>query len=333
MHKRYIFPVGQGGFSLEEIGDCVVVYDCGSLTSNSMVESCIDWISQHINHVDWLYISHFDTDHVNSIRYLLSSVKVFSAVVSMIPQDLKAAYGVYTNGAYTTIMGLLAGNDVNIIEVGGEENIAHTSAFQSLWEWIAKSMMTKSDFSSVMTNMKGAGLDLAKLSDADYIESEKVEINGAFKSVFGANGPNRKGLIMLSQRCKAAVVRQSTVIKRGIMRFVSYGSLLESPETSCLYVGDANLRNKANRQIVTGFLNHYRSEEKLLLMQIPHHGSRYNIGAQFETDFSAHYYFVNDEDTRRLQGSANLFKSLMSQKKLLVARGVSQDLIKTQTVL
>ena len=68
VHQRFIFPVGQGGFACETIGDHVVVYDCGSQTSNSMVESCIDHLSTITDHVDILFISHFDTDHVNSLR-------------------------------------------------------------------------------------------------------------------------------------------------------------------------------------------------------------------------------------------------------------------------
>ena len=71
----------------------------------------------------------------------------------------------------------------------------------------------------------------------------------------------------------------------------------------------------------------------LLLLQIPHHGSQYNIGAQFETDIAARYYFVNDVDTKRLQKSPGLFKSLTGQKKLLVSRGKCQNLIGTRTVV
>ena len=153
IHQRFIFPVGQGGFACEMIGDYIVVYDCGSLTSNSMVESCIEYLSTITNHVDILFISHFDTDHVNSIRYLVSSVLVKKAVMSLIPKELKAAYGAYTNGAYTSIVGLLTGNDIEIIEVGGEEDSKHLIVYQDIWEWLAKSMMNKTEFASVTAHM------------------------------------------------------------------------------------------------------------------------------------------------------------------------------------
>ena len=34
-HERFIFPVGQGGFAGERIGNYVVAFDCGSISSTS----------------------------------------------------------------------------------------------------------------------------------------------------------------------------------------------------------------------------------------------------------------------------------------------------------
>lgn len=329
VHQRFIFPVGQGGFACETIGDHVVVYDCGSQTSNSMVESCIDHLSTITDHVDILFISHFDTDHVNSLRYLVNSVKVKKAVMSLIPDELKAAYGVYTDGAYTSIRGLLTGNDIEIIEVGGEEDSRLLMPYHKIWEWIAKSMMNKAEFAKVTTHMQTAGIDINRLNDASYLESEKVDINNAFKTVFGAKGPNTKGLIMLSQHCKGVNV-SCAEIRIGCRNWCMPYRMRDACDvSSCLYVGDADLKNTTNNQMVQDFFSKNRTEVPLLLMQIPHHGSQYHIGAQFETDFPAKYYFVNDEDTKRLQKSITLFGSLMKQKNLLVSRGNCQDLIRS----
>lgn len=167
------------------------------------------------------------------------------------------------------------------------------------------------------------------LNDANYLESEKVDINNAFKTVFGAKGPNTKGLIMLSQHCKNVKVRWAKILKGCRLWCMSYSMESECDVSACLYVGDADLKNRANNKIVQAFLDQNRTEKPLLLMQIPHHGSQYNIGAQFETDFPAKFYFVNDEDTKRLQKSAGLFGSLMKQKNILLPRGHCQDLIKS----
>lgn len=331
-HERFIFPVGQGGFAGERIEDYVVVFDCGSISSTSMVESCIDRVYREIDHVDLLFISHFDNDHVNGIRYLLSYLTVKRAVVSWIPKELRAAYGVYTNGAYTATMGLLRDNNVEVEQIGEEERNEKNYGFQQIWEWIAKSMMTMDEFKKITANMQAAGIDVARLtSDPYYLENQRENVNTAFKDEFGAKGPNTKGLIMLSQKC-AGVPKSETVIDIGCwLGCGPFDRMGTFEETSCLYVGDADLKNKTNKKLVKDFLDNHRWEQLLLMMQIPHHGSQYNIGAQFETDFSARYYFVNDIDTKRLQKNVNLFKSLTSQKNLLVSRGLCMDLIRAKT--
>lgn len=331
-HERFIFPVGQGGFAGERIEDYVVVFDCGSISSTSMLESCIDHVYREIDHVDLMFISHFDNDHVNGIRYLLSYLIVKRAVVSWIPQVLRAAYGVYTNGAYTATMGLLRDNNVEVEEIGEEERNEKTYDFHEIWEWIAKSMMTTAEFKKITANMQATGIDVARLtSDAYYLENQRKNVNSAFKKVFGAKGPNTKGVIMLSQKC-AGAPESETVIDIGCwLECGPFDRIGLYDETSCLYVGDADLKNKTNGKLVKDFLDNHRGKQLLLMMQIPHHGSQHNIGAQFETDFPARYYFVNDIDTKRLQKNVNLFKSLTSQKNLLVSRGLCMDLIQTKT--
>lgn len=329
-HKRYIFPVGQGGFSCERIGDYVVVYDCGSTTNPGLVEECIDHLSEDIDHINILFISHFDKDHVNSIRYLLSNIQVRQAVTTFIPSELTAAYGVYTNGAYGAIMRLFDEYNVERQSIGDRENTIRGFNFDAIWEWIAKSMMSSADFINVKTYLSGHGFDMIRVEDADYVEIEKDTINDAFKAVFGRKGPNAKGLIVLSQSCKNVATQGSEVLRgcrwRPYLRFIA-----NVQESSCLYVGDADLRNVANRKDVKDFVLRNRSENPLLFMQMPHHGSRYNRGAQFEADFPAQYYIVNDADTERVQKSPSLFRSLTSQRKLLVARDTYFGMVWSKT--
>lgn len=197
-HYRFLFPVGQGGLALEKIEEFVVVYDCGSITSNSMVESCIDLVSSYIDHVDLLFISHFDKDHVNGMKYLLSKVR--TAFVSWIATELRYVYGLYTNGAYSEMMSILKDNNVEVTELGGQE-MEHSSV-KHKWEWIAKSMLTPEDFDGIKYFFQANGITLDRLeTDPNYLEEKKEDINNAFKTVFGSKGPNSKGLIVLSQRC------------------------------------------------------------------------------------------------------------------------------------
>lgn len=72
-------PVGQGLFYTGIIGDFVMVYDVGTLSSQTYINNEIDLFSQKlsINHhkkiIDVLFLSHYDKDHISGIEYLLNS--------------------------------------------------------------------------------------------------------------------------------------------------------------------------------------------------------------------------------------------------------------------
>ena len=331
-HYRIICPVGQGGFSIESIdNNYVVAYDCGSISSPEMVELSIYHLKDWINCIDVLFISHFDKDHVNGIRDLLSKIKVRQAVTSFIPGELKIAYNVYTDGAYSAVMTLLRQNEVGIREIGEwEDEPGRFTPPRAIWEWIAKSMMTNMDFRIIQSYLKAMDIYVDRLREPSYADEKKEIINNAFKSVFGSKGPNSKGLIMLSQPCEGTNTKRTDVICRR-WPCLDVKRLKHEAESSCLYVGDADLRNIANRKDVIAFLQRERTEDMLLFMQIPHHGSQNNIGKNFERDFPALYYFVNDKSINRIRKKSGLFASLTSQKKLLVSTSVCRDTIESIT--
>ncbi len=331
-HMRFICPVGQGGLSIERIDDYVVVYDCGSISSPKMAEYCIDHLAHHTNHVNLLFISHFDKDHVNTLRYLLSSVKVMCAVTPMIPDEMKWCYNIYTNGAYIAIMDLLEEYNTEMDRFYNNENGEREYDYKSVWEWVSKSMITQTDFDVLKPKLISAGLVLNLVKNPNYVEKNKEIINNIFKDHFGGKGPNAKGLIMLSQRNKNTNTKKSIIVRDHLLP-MPLGVVYKSDMSSCLYVGDADMRNRQNNKTIQSFLGKYRTENMLQLMQIPHHGSRYNVGKNFENDYPALYYFLNDNTTKRLQGNKTLFKSLTSRKKLLVARDCCHDLIYTETII
>lgn len=328
---RYIRPVGQGGFSIERIEDFVIVFDCGSVSSPQVVEKWIDKLQCEVDHVNVLFISHFDKDHVNSIQYLLSKVSVLKVITPNIPTEVRTAYSIYTNGAYSMIMQLFNDRGVEHEEVGKGEVNRKPYYYRDVWEWIAKSMLSPADFAKVTTNLQNRGVDLKELElNPEYVDSRKEDINDAFKDVFGGKGPNAKGLIVLSQKCKDIKTKLSLIFQG--CEWCNYStSRIACSVSSCLYVGDADLKNIDNKKDVKEFLKSNRVETPLMLMQIPHHGSKYNVGANFETDFAAKYYFVNDINTKRIQNNQSLYNSLMLKKELLAVGDNCQDMIVTET--
>lgn len=90
--KRVLHPVGQGAFFTEqfydESGKVVhnLVYDCGSFTSlPNLVEYEIRNTFEKNAHIDLLFISHFDEDHVNKLMELQSQTKIDKDTKVVIP--------------------------------------------------------------------------------------------------------------------------------------------------------------------------------------------------------------------------------------------------------
>ncbi|MDE0342653.1 MAG: MBL fold metallo-hydrolase [Deltaproteobacteria bacterium] len=94
MHvTRIQYPIGQGCFHAGFIrernavkqGDYAFhyVYDCGSDDRRALGEA-IDNYKNEVSHVDALFVSHLDTDHVNGLDRLLGTVKVDTVYVPYI---------------------------------------------------------------------------------------------------------------------------------------------------------------------------------------------------------------------------------------------------------
>lgn len=98
MHvRRFQYPIGQGCFHAGSIGegDAVYhddhafhyVYDCGSDDRKALGEA-IDSYKNQVPHVDVLFVSHLDNDHVNGLDRLLSVVKVDTVYVPYVNKVL-----------------------------------------------------------------------------------------------------------------------------------------------------------------------------------------------------------------------------------------------------
>ena len=90
--QRTFYPVGQGGFYSEsfkaENNNFNVVYDCGSLSRG--VDKVISNSFDKNEDIDILFISHFDSDHVNKINILKNSVgKIKTVIMPLLSEEDK----------------------------------------------------------------------------------------------------------------------------------------------------------------------------------------------------------------------------------------------------
>lgn len=301
-HTRAINAVGQGGMSIEVIGDFRVMYDCGSTSHQARVQQYIDTLAKRgCKQIDCLILSHYDKDHVNSIEYLLKRIRVVRAVVPLVPVDVSIVFDAATGGAYSRIMALLNQNNCQVSELGdteGANNTTHVSEniVHDLWRWDVHTMIKFGDWQKIKNGLDRRGFDLKKISNFAYVASKLNIINTTFRSLWRSQGSNGKGLIMLSQKTEKANI---------LGKSLSYGKQVigqnECKNTGCLYVGDANLKNKSNVREIKDFIARTLLDQHLHLMQVPHHGSKYNVNEIFYDDFVSNYYFICDKDINRVR--------------------------------
>ena len=77
--RRILHPVGHGAFFTEQFWDerknryFNVVYDCGGIRNKTILEEEINSSFEENEHIDMLFISHFDDDHVNGLATLANN--------------------------------------------------------------------------------------------------------------------------------------------------------------------------------------------------------------------------------------------------------------------
>lgn len=77
--------VGHGGFHTgrARAGDSIFswMFDCGSRSANSFDALLTRWTTRNRHPVDWLFVSHFDTDHVSGLDTLMTRAVVRDVMV------------------------------------------------------------------------------------------------------------------------------------------------------------------------------------------------------------------------------------------------------------
>ena len=90
---RTFHPIGQGAFYSESFfyNEKIIniIYDCGSLTDLTKVKKEIEKTFPKDTDIDALFISHFDSDHVNGIPFLITHCNVKNIFFPIISEEDK----------------------------------------------------------------------------------------------------------------------------------------------------------------------------------------------------------------------------------------------------
>lgn len=323
--KRTFHPVGQGAFLTEQFLDDSlgtvlynVVYDCGSKSSGikAQMEREIRNCFHDKKGVDVLFLSHFDDDHINYVKFLkdegfLQGTRVF---IPMLAEEEWLGIEPYlSNLGFVLSLNVHAPGGTRVIQVefaidarGDFENrkdpmviedievdsipsgtplIPRLSMQGIIWYYAPFNVR----FNDLLTNFKekltDSKLDYDRLKDKDYVLANKDELKRIYQSLgkkpLGGTAINLNSLLVMSypKDCENCDYGGFDFLYYPD-RYYRHRYYRLGPNCyggSCLYTGDTS----ANESVVWNRIEQIISlclgrDKRLLLLQIPHHGSIYS---------------------------------------------------------
>ena len=326
--QRTFYPVGQGGFYSEsfktENNNFNVVYDCGSLSK--VVDKVVSNSFDKNEDVDILFISHFDSDHVNKIDILKNSVgkiktvimpllseedKNFSLVVyKELGNEYKNSLDILNNpkeffGSETKIIWVREVvesrgeessqeiNDIAEIEDGAEiksgENINFSLKGQKFWIYKPYNYKNKIRCNELIKKFRENNISIKDLKDVDYVSNHIKEIRKCYKEVEG--GINQNSLVLYSNLIKdkysAACIDYIYMGKD--LNFYSFWHDYFYFLKNRFDLGCIYTGDVYLKTIVDDFKNKIKGCKYYLpvnTIQVPHHGSKNGFDINFFNDFS-----------------------------------------------
>ena len=326
--QRTFYPVGQGGFYSEsfktENNNFNVVYDCGSLSKG--VDKVVSNSFDKNEDVDILFISHFDSDHVNKIDILKNSVgkiktvimpllseedKNFSLVVyKELGNEYKNSLDILNNpkeffGSETKIIWVREVvesrdeessqeiNDIAEIEDGAEiksgENINFSLKGQKFWIYKPYNYKNKIRCNELIKKFRENNISIKDLKDVDYVSNHIKEIRKCYKEVEG--GINQNSLVLYSNLIKdkysAACIDYIYMGKD--LNFYSFWHDYFYFLKNRFDLGCIYTGDVHLKTIVNDFKNKIKGCKCYLpvnTIQVPHHGSKNGFDINFFNDFS-----------------------------------------------
>lgn len=313
--RRIFHPVGQGAFFTEQFYDADadkvlynVVYDCGSLSEGikDQIELEIRNSFDDKKEIDILFLSHFDNDHVNYVKYLEANGFLQGArvIIPMLAAEEWIGIDPYVSN-YHYVLSLRGRQSIKVIQVGfdegadnlqydpisidkieGDEIKSGTPLMPDgsllggvIWCYTPFNVQFSTLIADFRQKLSVEGLDFDKLGDSTYVYKNR----GTLKKIYQGLGSkptagtaiNLNSLHVMSypvnrDRCKW-VFPWGCCLDWAVMRRCWYRGY----EGSCLYTGDTSANDsnvwKRIEQMITLCLG---AGSMLSLLQVPHHGSR-----------------------------------------------------------
>ena len=307
-----------------------VIYDCGSATDVTYVEDQIrkNFVQGAI--IDAVFISHLDDDHVNGLEFLLKHCRVrhlFFPLITSEMQELNELMNVinekgsssFASRFISTNGRSLEDSDLTLhpISVENQEEglIAETSAaifgsgVENEWVYLPHNFREKGRYRDFISNIAEVNSKLSNggILDGDKIDLEKlkhlwnqgttqdkIEIKEAYRKVPGSLNVNSMTLYSGTRRktyCRCCC-RYYPRCCRECFEIPYYFENLRL--NGCLYTGDYDFGRTATSQKWKSICSVYEKYfTNVGLVQIPHHGSKYNYNSKLRDVTRYAVYFTS----------------------------------------
>lgn len=318
MIQRIFHPIGQGAFYSERHEDFNIVYDCGSISSAKISDNVVKNAFKKDEIINILFISHFDSDHVNKITLLNEHTCIKRVVLPLLHEEQKNfltnVYRMLDRHVLTLINNpeKIFGRHVEIIYVKSSEDkndererisidtlqnnqkiqsgtILTTTTLHKNWIFIPHNHKYFERNKDLEVKLGKNGFDVAKLkNDPNYTLEEikkntKKDAKKKFNEIYKTLKKDGKD---------KPINENSMILYSGIDAqhscYIDYNysnwifkNLNESDlknKVSCIYTGDTDLNIVKIREI---YKTHWQYVNTI---QIPHHGAEHNFDKSVLSD-------------------------------------------------
>lgn len=339
-HIRKLLPVGHGAFFVERLvvdGNKVLtaVYDCGDSNGGALVKKYahkeFGMPEEPIEYIDLLFISHFDTDHINGLEFLKPYLKPSTRVY--LPFYYANLLSIYDNNKRTGIdnvvnilghvqihptlvryregleLGQIIDVDDDRVEYSGGvissgQPIVKKYNGQPIWKYVPFNLFNEQNLYTDFIQKVNSVLhwDDAKLQDVSHWSDQDVKSLRSIYKTFSSHTINDNSLIVLSDRNCNVYDDCADTIRGSLLHHYN-----DCPcshwccsrfRASSLYTGDTVMKRGVRRSKYSDRYEDFVKELRLYtdfisLMQIPHHGSSNNSNVSVLCDCFSHRMFSN----------------------------------------
>ena len=264
-----------------------------------------------------MFISHFDSDHISGIDFLIKEKHIDANTIIVIPFKfprvltvMTGAYNkiattlsaLYSAGAYIIGVdnGELPNNTERVIDYEELHNQTHIQngtkiRFKQIWYYVP---FMSPERSSLLDKFQDAlkVIDVSKLSKDCYIKQNKRMIQNIYESIGSrkqTTNINMNSLLVLSFSADDIESwSDNYCYHRFCYRYYRCCHHF-SLRVSCLYTGDCDLSNSSVFGKVIDFSLKQLQGDAVELLQIPHHGSINNYGSHIANCDKVLHAFIN----------------------------------------